>query len=239
MDLIHALPFVATAVTLTFAALVLNRYRLGRRKHSLLWGLGLLFYGLGTLAEAYLALGWSPLVLRLWYLFGAMLTAAWLGQGTVYLLMRRPGVADRLAAGLVVASLLAAGAVFTAPLDASAYVPGIPISSQYREILTRSAPMVVLTISLNIYGSVMLIGGALWSAWLFARKRVLPNRVMGNVLIAIGAMFPASAGALSRLGLADWLYASELAGAVLMFIGFWLATQPQPAEREARAAARA
>ncbi len=28
------------------------------------------------------------LVFRLWYLFGAILVAAWLGQGTVYLLVK-------------------------------------------------------------------------------------------------------------------------------------------------------
>jgi hypothetical protein len=52
-------------------------------------------------------------------------------------------------------------------------------------------------------------------------------------------MFPAAGGTFIRLGLADWLYASELAGAVIMFVGFWLATLPQPVERAARAAARA
>jgi hypothetical protein len=70
MGLIHFLPFLSTAITFFFAAAVLNRYRLGRRPHSLMWGIGLTFYSLGTLAEAYLALRWSPTLLRLWYLCG-------------------------------------------------------------------------------------------------------------------------------------------------------------------------
>jgi hypothetical protein len=239
MDLIHLLPFGSTAITFIFAGAVLNRFRAARTWHTLLWGLGLGLYGLGTLTEAYLALWWSPLVLRLWYLSGAMLTAAWLGQGTVYLLVRRRGVAHLLAAGLALASVLAAVLVFTAPLDSAGFVPGIPISTQYKHLLTRGGLMVLTTVLLNVYGTVTLVGGALWSAWLFWRKRVLLHRAAGNVIIAVGAMFPAAAGTLIRLGLGDWLYLSELIGSVLMFAGFYLAIRPQPAERRAPTAARA
>ena len=239
MDAIHLLPFISTAITFVFAAAVLNRFRVGHTLHSLLWGLGLVWYGLGTLAEAYLALWWSPLVLRLWYLSGAMLTAAWLGQGTVYLLIRKPGVAHALAAGLMLVSVVAAIAVFTAPLTGADFVPGIPISTQYKSLLTRSSLMVLTTILLNIYGTLALVGGALWSAWLFWRKRALLHRMTGNIVIAAGAMFPAAAGTLIRLGLGDWLYVSELIGAALMFAGFYLATRPQPVVQRAPAAARA
>src|SRR5436305_12906320 len=117
MDIVHFLPFLSTAITFFFAAAVLNRYRVGRRPHSLMWGIGLTFYGLGTLAEAYLAVRWSPTLLRLWYLCGAMLSAAWLGQGTIFLLVRKPGVAAGVALGLAVVSVLAAVAVFTAAVS--------------------------------------------------------------------------------------------------------------------------
>jgi hypothetical protein len=239
MDLLHLLPFLSTAVTFVFAATVLNRYRVGRRPHSLMWGIGLTLYGLGTLAEAYLALRWSATLLRVWYLCGAMLTAAWLGQGTIFLLVRKPRVATGIALGLAAVTLVAIVAVFTAPVNGASFQVGLPISTQYKDLLTRTGLMVLLTILLNIYGTVTLVGGAAYSAWLFARKHVLANRMMGNILIAVGALFPAGAGTLIRLGLGDWLYASELLGAVLMFLGFWLATQPQPAERPARVAARA
>lgn len=239
MDIIHFLPFLSTAITFFFAVAVFNRYRLGRRPHSLMWGIGLTFYGLGTLAEAYLALRWSPTLLRLWYLCGAMLSAAWLGQGTIFLLVRKPGVASSIALGLAAVSLVAAVAVFTAPISGAAFQTGVPVSTQYKDLLTRTGLMVLLTILLNIYGTVTLVGGAAWSAWLFWRKHVLANRMLGSILIAVGALFPAGAGTLIRLGVGDWLYVSELLGAGLMFLGFWLATQPQPAERPARAAARA
>ncbi len=236
MDIVHVLPFLSTGIMLVFTIAVLGRYvRRHRRPHQLVWGLGLALYTIGTFTEAYLAVNWSPLMLRLWYLCGAMLTAAWLGQGTIYLLIRKPGVAHALTVLLLIASVAAIGGVFAAPLDASAFRLGTPISGQYRDILTRSGLIVLLTILLNIYGTVGLIGGALWSAYLFWRKRVLPNRVLGNVFIAVGAFFPASAGTFIKLGFADWLYLSELLGACLMFLGFWFATQPQPAEKSATA----
>ena len=53
------------------------------------------------------------------------------------------------------------------------------------------------------------------------------NRVLGNVLIAAGALMPAMAGSFVKAGLADILYISELIGAILMFLGFLLSTQKQ------------
>jgi hypothetical protein len=239
MDILHVLPFVSTAITVAFAGAVFSRYLKGKRLHSLMWGIGLLLYAAGTFSEAYLALGWSDFLLRMWYLSGAMLTAAWLGQGTIYLLVRRPGVAHVLTAILALVSLVAIGAVFTAPVSAAAFHTGVPISTTYKTIMTRSGLIVLLTILLNIYGTITLVGGAIYSAFLFWRKRVLPNRVIGNVFIAAGALMPAAGGTFIKLGLGDWLYLSELLGAAIMFLGFWLATQPQPAEEPTRAAALA
>ena len=239
MDILHGLPFFSTAITMAFALSVLSRYFKGRRLYSLLWGVGLLLYAAGTLSEAWLALSWSAFWLRAWYLTGAMLTAAWLGQGTIYLLVRKTAVAHALMALLGLASLVALVAVFTAPIDPTAFQKGVAISSQYKALLARSGLTVLLTIVLNLYGTIALVGGALWSAWLFYRKAVLPNRMLGNVLIAAGALLPASAGTLIKLGLGDWLYVSELLGAAVMFLGFWLTTQPQPNEQTAPAAAPA
>ncbi len=239
MDVIHSLPFLSTAVTLAFAGAVFYRFLKGRRKHTLMWSLGLLLYAAGTFSEAYLALAWSPFILRLWYLSGAMLTAAWLAQGSFYLLIRKPRVADSLLVGLIALSGLAAVLVFSAPVDGAAFRPGVAISTQYKDLLTRGGLMVPLTIFLNLFGTVGLVGGAAYSAWLFWRKHVLFNRMLGNLLIAAGGLFPAMAGTLIRVGLGDWLYVSELIGAAVMFVGFTLATQPQAAEKPAAVAARA
>jgi hypothetical protein len=228
--MLHLLPFSSTLVTAAFAAAVLARYSQRGGTHLLFWGIGLILYGLGTFSEAYLGLAWSPIVLRMWYISGAMLTAAWLGQGTLYLLVRKPGVANVFAASLTLASILAIAIVFLAPMTNTLYHTGLPASIQYKAIMVRSSLMVTLTILLNIYGTVLLVGGALYSAFLFWRKRVLAHRVIANVLIAAGALMPATAGTFVKLGLADWLYLSELLGATIMFIGFLQATSPQPVQ---------
>jgi hypothetical protein len=222
----HYLPFLSTLVTFAFATAVFRRFLHKRGPHLLLWSIGLVFYGIGTLAEVILGFTFSGLVLKLWYLSGAMLTAAWLGQGTIHLLVRKRGVAGAMTLALAALSLLAALLVLIAPLNASAasYNVTLPISSQYKDILTRGGLMLLLTILLNIYGTLTLFGGALYSAMLFWRKRILFNRMLGNLLIAIGALAPALAGSFVKLGLVDGLYISELFGVVLMYIGFIQAT---------------
>jgi hypothetical protein len=229
------IPVLSTIVTFIFAVAVLRRYQRRKGMHLLMWGIGLILFGLGTLSEVILALTFSGPVLKVWYLSGAMLTAAWLGQGTIWLLVRKPGVARILTYILAAVSLLAIGLVMLAPLTpaAAGYNVAQPISAQYKEILTRSGPIILLTILLNIYGTICLVGGALYSAYLFLRKRVLLNRVIGNILIAAGALLPAMAGSLVARGLVDMLYLSELLGVVLMYLGFLQATAPQPVEQKA------
>jgi hypothetical protein len=222
----HYIPFLSTLVTFAFAAAVFTRYLKRRGPHLLLWTIGLLFYGIGTLSEVILALTFSGLVLKLWYLSGAMLTAAWLGQGTIHLLVRKPGIAWTLTGILIAVSLLAATLILLAPLTpaAASYNVTMAISSQYKDILTRGGLTIALTILLNIYGTLTLVGGAIYSAIIFWRKRVLLNRMIGNVLIAIGAIAPAMAGSFVKMGMVDALYLSELIGVVLMYIGFIQAT---------------
>jgi hypothetical protein len=229
----HYIPIFSTLVTLGFAVAVFTRYLGRRHAHLLIWTIGLIFYGIGTLAEVLLGLQFSGLVLKAWYLAGAMLTAAWLGQGTVHLLVRRHGVAITLTGILAALSLLAAFLVFRAPLSsaAAAYQVAQPISSQYQDILVRKGPTIFLTILLNIYGTVALVGGAIYSAYVFLRKHVLVHRMIGNLFIAFGAMAPALAGSFVRLGLPDLLYLSELVGTVLMYFGFIQATMAQVTEK--------
>jgi len=219
----------STIVTLVFAVVVFNRYRYKKGVHLFMWGMGLIFYGLGTLAEVILSFTFSPLVLRIWYLSGAMLTAAWLGQGTVFLLVRKRRLADLLAAVLLVISVVSLALVLTAPLTsaAAAYDVSRAISEQYKDILVRNGAIIALTIILNIYGTITLVGGALYSAWLFWRKKVLFNRMLGNLLIAGGALMPAMAGSFVQAGLVDLLYLSEFLGVVFMYAGFSLATSIQ------------
>ena len=86
----------------------------------------------------------------------------------------------------------------------------------------------------NVYGTLGLAGGAIYSAWLFFRKRTLYYRMLGNVLIATGALAPALGGTLSKAGFSHAVQVSNLIGIVVIFAGYLQATRtdaPVPAIR--------
>jgi len=228
----HYLPILSTVITFAFAVAVFNRFRVRHGAHLLLWSIGLVLYGIGTLTEVITLFTFNAIALKLWYLSGAMLTAAWLGQGTINLLVRRRGIAPTLNIVLIIVSLLSVLLVLLAPITpaAASYNPAQPLSAQYRDILTRSGIVVLLTILLNTYGTLTLVGGAIYSAFIFWRKKVLFNRMVGNILIAVGAILPAMGGSFIKLGLPDFLYLSEFLGAILMYIGFLQATVTVPVQ---------
>ncbi len=220
------LPFGSCIISFIFAALLLRRYAQRKGLHLLLWAVGMIFYGIGGFAEAYyVAVGWEPTVYRLWYLFGAILVAAWLGQGTVYLLAQRRW-AHVCMAILGAASLFALYRMFTAELNPALMSSSLHTGAELSGQAIVSGGVRTLTPFFNIYGTVTLVGGAAWSAWVFWRKRILPHRVVGNVLIAAGALLPAFGGTFSRFGLSGALYLAEFLGAILMFAGFIRATSP-------------
>lgn len=261
MSVNHILPFISTVIMLYFTVNVLQRFFTRRQAHFLFWGIGLAMFGAGSFAEAYLALAWNKWVFFAWYLFGAALNAAWLGHGTLALLVRRKWV-NVVTALLVIGSLYATSLMLQAmpKLDEAVFTTDKIISEQYgtkaleagetapagaqtitttyrgdevtavRGILPLGTPVRLTTPFFNIYGLLTLVGGAIYSAFLFWRKRVMPNRVIGNVLIAAGALLIGFASTLTRLGYGEYLYLGELLSAILMFIGFRFAAKPQPDE---------
>ncbi len=219
-------PFLSSAISIVFAVFVFRRYAKSRKPHLLLWGIGMVFYAIGGFSEGYYgAFGWNPLVFRLWYLFGAILVAAWLGQGTVYLLARRSW-ANGFMLLLSIGSIYGLIRVFGAELDPGLMTSSLHTGSEMSGHAIITPGVRGLTPIFNLYGTVMLVGGAVYSAWIFWRKRVLLHRTLGNILIAAGAMLPAFGGAFSRMGISGALYISELFGAILMFVGFIRATTP-------------
>lgn len=229
------IPFTSAIISFIFAFFVFKRYTRKRGAHLLLWGLGMTFYGIGGFTEAYFgAFGWNALIFRLWYLFGAILVAAWLGQGTVYLLAKRK-VANVLMVILAIGSLYAAIRIFSAELDPSLLTTSVHTGSELSGHAIVTSGIRTLTPLFNLYGVVTLVGGAVYSAWIFYRKRILLHRVIGNILIAVGALAPAFGGAFSRFGIPGALYIGELVGAILIFVGFMRATTPM-AEQQPEAA---
>jgi hypothetical protein len=219
-------PLASSIVSFVFAFFVFKRYINRKGTYLLFWGIGTVFYGIGGFCEFYYgAFGWNALIYRLWYLFGAILVAAWLGQGTVYLLAKEKW-ARILTIVLVLGSLYASYRIFSAQLDPSLMIGSGHTGAELSGHAIVTDGVRVLTPFFNLYGTVALVGGAAYSSFIFWRKRVLLHRALGNVLIATGAMLPAFGGLFSRLQVPGALYLGEFLGVILLFLGFLRATTP-------------
>ncbi len=208
-------PLLSSIFSLVFALLMLGQYMARRRPYQLVWGIGLLMYFAATLSEFLVGyIGLKAAFYRGWYLFGAIYVAAYLGMGSLYLLAPRR-IAHGVMGLLLIVSLYALIRVLSVPVDLSKLVEG--------EVLWGIAfptSVRLLTPFFNIFGTIALVGGAAYSAWVFWRQHIFPHRVISNTLIAIGAILPALRGTFSRLGMPQTLYLLELAGIVIIFVGF-------------------
>jgi hypothetical protein len=241
MDPNLVLPFISTAIMFVFAASVLQRWYVRRSAHFLFWGVGLTMFGLAVFAEAYLAVApFNATIFSMWYLFGAVLTAGWIGHGTLLLLVRKRWVRVLTTSLLVAGTVVVFALWLNTPLDPTKVVAHEPVSEWYRNVLPPAEGLSVRlsTPFFNIYGVATLIGGALWSGYLFWRKRIMGNRVVGNILIAAGGLAIASVSTLTRFGMGEFLYVGELLAATLMFAGFRMAAAPAPARATAPATAQ-
>ena len=209
------LPLVTTFISGAFAIAVLLRYLRKRRPSHLAWAVGLLLFAVAALC-GFLARsgGATDLEYRLFYLFGAIANVAWLALGTVFVVAPRYGRAGlALVLGL---TAVAAYAVFTTPVDIAVAVDtgkGFP---------DGSLPRVLAAIGSGL-GSLVLIGGALWSAWVFVRRRDNGRRAAANVIIATGVFIAAAGGTVAFTGASGILELTNLIGVSVMFVGFLLA----------------
>jgi hypothetical protein len=207
------IPLISASVSFVFAIAVLDQFFARRKPYQLVWAIGLFMYTISTVTEFWTIIwGLNDTVYRLWYLFGAIFVAAYLGMGTLYLLVQRR-VAHIVMAILLVASAYATFRVFAVSIDLSSLhlLSGIAMPQEVR----------FMTPGFNTFGTVVLVGGAIYGAWVFWRRRVMPHRVISNILIAVGAILPAVGGTHVRLGgNPQFLYLSELLGIIIIFIGF-------------------
>ncbi len=162
--------------------------------------------------------------------------------------VRRPLAAHVAAAVLVVGSILGAYVVLSAPLAA----PGFAVDPHTHVPVGSAFPgyVRVITPPDNIAGALILVFGALYSAYVYMpKKRVLPanlmalaivvnfvaslpsaaaalvagrlnSRVPATILIAVGAFIPGLTSGLNRFGVTWSFFLGELGGLVLIFVGF-------------------
>ncbi|MEZ4416004.1 MAG: hypothetical protein R3E10_09615 [Gemmatimonadota bacterium] len=212
---VHFIPILTTLVAIPFAITLFRHWRATRGLHVLWWAVGVALYGVGTFTEsAVTLLGWSPPLFRAWYISGALLGGAPLAQGTVYLLHSRR-FANLTAALLVTAVLVASSFVLLTPIDMSLVEPhrlsGRVMEWQWVRLFS---PFI------NTYAFIFLVGGALVSAWRYRSQRDSAHRVIGNTLIAAGAILPGIGGTATRMGHTEVLYVAELVGLLLIWWGY-------------------
>jgi hypothetical protein len=209
------LPAVTAIVAGVFALVVLRQYGSHRKTYQLMWATGFAMFAIAAFA-GYLARsgGTTESEYRIFYLFGAILNVAWLALGTLYLLAPRRW-ADIALAAVALLSLVAAYAVVSAPVDLTA------AADSGRGFPNGSLARILAGVGSGV-GSVVLIGGALWSAWVFFSKRHNGRRAIANVVIAVGVLIVAAGGTATFTGASGVLELANLVGLAVMFAGFLL-----------------
>jgi hypothetical protein len=225
-----AVPPVAAALLAFAFALLLLRSLLRRvAGQKALWALGFALFAVAAASEAAAQrAGWNPTLFRLYYIAGGVLTVAYLGAGSAWMLLPRRG-RDLLVGGLAVATVAAVTTVLLAPVDVHGLAAAHSGQPPANGVLGGHA--FLWAVVMNSIGTLLLVGGSLLS---IARRQ----RVRANVWIASGALTVAAATGLSRTGDVSLVYLGELIGIALMFCGFTLPAPTPKRLREAEPAQR-
>ncbi len=217
----------AGLVALAFGMCTFERWLARGRRHELAWTLALAAFALAAAALAAGAQGgWDGPTFRVFYLFGAIVDVPVLALGTVYLLAGRPA-GDRSALGVALLVAFAAGVVvsasFRAPLPRNELVQGSKVFATLPRLLAALA---------SAGGAVVIFAGAAWSAWR-VRRTGAPRRLLwSNILIALGTLVLGGSGTFNSVFGAMTAFAvTLLAGIVVLFCGFLLASAAPPTRR--------
>jgi len=226
----------ATVISAVFALTLGRQYRTRRRPYLLAWCVALSVYAASALTEVVGAVnGWDPLLFRAYYFLGGIVLVGVLALGTLFLLAPRaaPFAADVLTALALLGLVAVAGAQIHGEFLQTRQVPplkAIPWETPFNVVA------IVLAIGINSTGTVILVVGALWSAYSLWRHGAPRERLVANVLIAVGALIPALASSLTRVvNYYDLFYFGQAAGVLLMFLGFLAAQQVRVAVQLPRA----
>ncbi len=198
------LAFAAALLALRLAGGLAGRWRARRRAELAAWGTSLAAYAAASAALAWgAAAGWGDDAFRVYYLFGALLTAPLLGLGSLLLVGRRSALPVTL-----VYCGLAAGVMLSEPLTTPVGGSEIPHAQDHLDFF----PARLLAVLGNTLGTLAVIVVAL---------ATIRRRPRGNALILAGVAVAAVGSALAGLGAAGTGAAIAVA-AVLLYGGFVL-----------------
>jgi hypothetical protein len=214
MSPVFVVPLIAGAIGGAFAAVVGRQYLNRRKPYQAIWALALAMFAAAALFEtAGQAFGWSDGSYKGYYLFGGLLNVGWLGLGSL-LLTTSPRVGRIATIVMVLISIVCLFAVVAAHTNADLLKAQVP---------ARGAIDVpgILPLITNLGGSLLLIGGAGWSAWKAARAGAPRNRVLGLAVLAAGAFIVAAGHSLAQTkGVYVAQPLTEALGIGAMFVGY-------------------
>lgn len=212
-------PLVAAIISVACCATVVFDYVRRPKPDKLIWSIAFALFGYAVLSEIVgESLGWTGFLARSYFVTGAILVVGYLALGELFLIARRPVAWS----ALVILGLLTVASII---IVAQAPVTG-DLSAEGWRALQRSGLLLFLAIFVNTVGTLILVGGALWSAYRFRRLRTMRNRMIGCIAIAIGTLTTASGGVLTRLGREEFLYISMAIGIAVIYWGYLLARAP-------------
>ena len=231
-------------VVAIFAGTILRQYLRRRRESQLYWALALLMAFIATLAYILMVAGtpdsqMGQFYFRLYYTLGAALTPAWLGLGSLALVLGKR-VVRTICFLLCGASLLAVVAISEATINTAALskVAGTPGTG----VLEPGLWLPVLIV-LNTLGVIFLAGVAIYSGWQLVRRRSSVagfqpgNLLWANVLILAGALFNAAAGSLARaFGLSGSFWLIMALGWIIFYCGVLLTSKRKAVVTQATSA---
>jgi hypothetical protein len=205
------LAFAAALIALRLSGDLVRRWRSRRAPELAAWAGGLAAYAVAAGALAWgSAAGWSDAAFRVYYLGGALLTAALLGAGSLLLVRRR------WAGPLALAYTgLAIGIAVATPLQTDLSGTGIPDAQDVLDLW----PARILAIVGNSLGTLAVVAVAL---------ATLRARPVGNLLILAGIAVAGIGSGLAGLG-AGALAPAIVVAALLLYAGFVAPTSfPKP-----------
>ena len=126
-----AWPLATSLLGFVFTGLVFRQWLKRRRPHQMAWTIGLLFYAVAALMEFLSEYSgeWNPTVYRIYIVLAASLVA-FLGLGTLYLLVRRRLWGHLYLGFTLVCLVVFLAGTFTTTLAADKLVPGITVGGQ-------------------------------------------------------------------------------------------------------------
>jgi hypothetical protein len=213
------LPLLAAVVAGVFAGLLVRSYVARRRPYQALWAVSLTMYALASLAVAVgAASGWSETTFEVYWAFGAVLNVPFLAAGEVVLLFRQRWVCWAAVLALIFVTALTFSTLSQAAYDPEALAQTLPSG---KHVFGAGTPAHRLPQVISIPSYLLLLAGALWSAWTMRGHRDLRDRFVGTLLVALGATVTAVGGsAFAALGELALFSATLLGGICLMFWGF-------------------